>query len=283
MIARRTHQLTPETLADGLRTRRVARRIICLPEVDSTNTYALQTLAATEGPAADGTVVFAEHQTAGRGRLGRAWHAPAGASLLMTILLWEAPDSRSPAYWMMAAAVSVVRGIEQTTDLDPQIRWPNDVYLSGRKVAGILVEVRRPGLGRAAPSATASNTNGSAFVAIGIGVNCLQHAGHFPAELRQQATSLEMASSHPVDRVAVARALLQALDDVLNDRAHGHVARLRTAWTAHSGDIGTSTTLLCDGRQFRGRIADVHPEHGLLLQLETGARRHFDPATTSRL
>lgn len=269
-------QLSVDSLADGLNTRRVGRRIIVLPQVDSTNTYALETEALSAGAQADGTVVFTEHQTAGRGRLGRSWHAPTGASLLMTALLWEDGDDRPSAYWCMAAAIAVVRGIEAATDLDPMIRWPNDVYIDGRKLAGILVEVRR------ADSIGEQKTQG-AFVAIGIGVNCLQHAGHFPEDIRQQATSLEIASAHAVDRVAVAQAIMRALDEVSGASGLISDAQLASAWTERSGDIGTATTLVSGGQQFNGRIVDVHPQHGLVLQLETGARKHFDPATTSRL
>ena len=276
-------QLSVDILAGGLKTRRVGRRIVVLPQVDSTNTYALQTLATSAGADADGTVVFAEHQTAGRGRLGRSWHAPTGASLLTTTLLWEADDNHHAAYWCMAAAIAVVRGIEAATDLDPMIRWPNDVYIGDRKVSGILVEVRRADpVVNHEPSAGDQKTQG-VFVAIGIGVNCLQHAGHFPEEIRHKATSLEMASAHAVDRVAVARAIMRALDDVSGAAGRISDAQLAAAWTERSGDIGTATTLISGGQQFDGRIVDVHPQHGLVLQLETGARRHFDPATTSRL
>ena len=259
-------QLSVDLLADGLNTRRVGRRILVLPQVDSTNTYALETVATSAGAQADGTVVFTEHQTAGRGRLGRSWHAPTGASLLMTTLLWEADDDRPSAYWFMAAAVAVVRGIEAATDLDPMIRWPNDVYLNSRKAAGILVEVRRPdSIGGRGLSAGERKTQG-AFVAIGIGVNCLQHPGHFPEDIRQKATSLEIVSAHAVDRVAVAQAIMQALDDVSGASGPISDAQLAAAWTEHSGDIGTAATLVGGGQRFDGRIIDVHPQHGLVLQ-----------------
>lgn len=277
MAGSQARQLSVELLADGLKTRRVGRRILLLPQVDSTNTYALETVATSGGAAADGTVIFTEHQTAGRGRLGRPWHSPIGASLLMTALLWENDDNeRASSYWCMAAAVAVLRGIEAATDLDPMIRWPNDVYLDDRKLAGILVEVRRP------IPIDEEKTPG-AFVAIGIGVNCLQHPGHFPEDIRGQATSLEMASALAVDRGAIAQAIMRALDDVSGASGPISDARLAAAWTERSGDIGAATTLVSGGQRFTGRIVDVHPQYGLVLQLETGARRHFDPATTSRL
>jgi len=274
------HSLTEDAIKAGLRTCRVGRRIIVMPEVDSTNTHALQCIAPEAGPDADGTVVFAERQTAGRGRLGRAWHSPTGASLLFTVILSETEPLRCVARWMMAAAVSVVRGIEATTDVSPTIRWPNDVCVSGRKLAGILVETRTLAASRGAEAS--SGRDEGRVVAIGIGVNCLQHAGHFPGEIRSAATSLELETSKPVDRPLIARGILEALDAVLRDSEETGDSRLAALWARHSADIGTRVTLASGGERFTGRILDIEPSQGLLLQLDTGARRHFDPSTTTR-
>ncbi len=260
--------LTEEALSQGRKARRVGRRIILLNEVDSTNAYALRTLAAQEGAAADGTVIFAERQTAGRGRLGRTWHSPTGASLMFTTLLWDVAGRWSPMYLVMAAGVAVVRGIAAATDVEPMLRWPNDVYVEGRKLAGILVEAKTMGHQEWA-------------VAIGIGVNCLQHAGHFAEEIRERAISLEMASSEAIDRAAVGRAILSELDKYFSSAGTINDAELAAEWQRHSEDIGSRVTLLCDGREFSGRIMDVDPQQGLVVQLDDGTRRHFDAATTS--
>jgi BirA family biotin operon repressor/biotin-[acetyl-CoA-carboxylase] ligase len=275
------HTLTEDAIKAGLRTRRVGRRIIVTPEVDSTNTHALQHIAAEMGPDADGTVVFAERQTAGRGRLGRAWHSPTGASLLFTAVLWEMEPLRCVARWMMAAAVSVVRGIEAATDVSPTIRWPNDVCVGGRKLAGILVETRK--LATSGRVDAARGRDEGLAVAIGVGVNCLQHVGHFPGEIRSSATSLELETSQPVDRALVAREILEALEAVLCDSEEAGDSRLAALWAQHSADIGTRVTLASGGECFSGHILDIEPSQGLLLQLDTGARRHFDPSTTTRL
>ncbi|MFH1416877.1 MAG: biotin--[acetyl-CoA-carboxylase] ligase, partial [Planctomycetota bacterium] len=185
MTVSRPHELDATTLSRDLNTSRVGRRITVLRQIDSTNDYALDTLAAREAKAADGHVVFAEHQTAGHGRLGRAWLSPRGASLLFTLLLWEDAPVLTPERIVMAAALGVAAGIENATDVEPVVRWPNDVDTRGRKLAGILVEVR-PGCDRARA------------IAIGIGVNCLQQPGHFPPEIRETATSLEIESAAPV-------------------------------------------------------------------------------------
>lgn len=263
------HVLSADAIRFGLRPERVGAAITVLPEVASTNTYALETLARGDGPGADGHVVFAEHQTAGRGRLGRDWHCPRGAGLTMTALLWETVEAISPARYVMAAAIAVADAVAETTDVDPSIRWPNDIYVADRKLAGILVEAR-------------SFAPGAWAVAIGIGLNCLQHAGHFPPEIRNRATSLEIESGHAVDRTAVARTLVAQLDALFGESSAVSDVELSRRWSDRSADLGSHVTLVQDGVEFTGRIVDVDPQNGLLLQLDTGGRRYFDAATTTR-
>ncbi len=263
------HRLNAERIAAGVAGSRLGPRVLVLDEIDSTNEYALSVLAPRDGVVADGTVVLTEHQTAGRGRLGRTWHSPRGASLAMTVLLCEANLPVSPVRLMMAGGVAVAKAVASTTDVEPVIRWPNDVYVGPKKLAGILVEARSVG-----PDAWA--------MAIGIGINCLQHAGHFPPELRDRATSLELESRHAIDREAVAMAVLNELDVLVRRASNVSDAALADQWRERSADIGTRVTLREDGQTYTGLILDVHPQGGLLLQLDTGARRHFDPATTSR-
>jgi BirA family biotin operon repressor/biotin-[acetyl-CoA-carboxylase] ligase len=270
MTARKSlHKLDTAELAMDLGTRRVGRGITVLSEVGSTNDYAFEVLAAA-GPLADGYVVFAEHQTDGRGRLGRSWHSPRGAGLMFTVLLWEDRVPLPPSWVIMAAAVGVVRGIEQSTEVEPSVRWPNDIYVAEKKLAGILVESR-------------AIARGARALALGIGVNCLQRAAHFPPEIRRRATSLDLESTHAVDRAAVARAILRNLDVYFAEPGAFSDDQLVATWREHSTDIGTRVTLLSEGVEFTGRIVDIHPTTGLLVQLDTGARRHFDPATTMRI
>lgn len=258
-----------DRIAAGTKRVRVGRRVLVFDELDSTNEYALAVLAPRDGGAADGTVVFAEHQTAGRGRLGRTWHSPRGASLAMTVLLCESRLPPSPVRLVMAGGVAVARAVASTTDVDSVIRWPNDVYVGPKKLAGVLVEARS-----VKPDCWA--------VAIGIGINCLQHAGHFPPELRDRATSLELESRHTIDREAVAIAVLNELDALVRRDSTISDGELADQWRARSADLGARVTLRENGQLFTGVILDVHPQSGLVLQLDTGARRHFDPATASR-
>jgi len=267
------HRLTVDAIARGLDVRRIGRRVLVFDDVDSTNTHALDRLREL-GLNADGTVLFAEHQAAGRGRLGRRWQSPRGASLLMTALLVDPRPGetagRTNARLTLVVAVAVAEAIRSCTDVEPVIRWPNDLYVGDSKLAGMLIETR-------------DWTNGLVATAVGIGVNCLQQPGHFPPDLGRPATSLDMASSRPVDRVAVARAILMQLDRRLAVQDANFDSDIHATWKHLSNDIGQRVTLVESGIEHTGRILDLDPLDGLLLQLDTGARRAFAPNTTTRL
>jgi len=302
-----SHRLTIDELAHGLDTVRIGRRLHVFDELGSTNSHALEHYS-DEGRAADGVVIFAEHQTAGRGRLGRRWQSPRGASLLFTVLLIEsrnvaqgkggtvkpqlgsavgkgacpardlhcqqkADDSATQytaSHLSLLTAVATAEAIRGNTDVDAVIRWPNDLYVRDRKLAGILIETRDWPAGLVA-------------TAIGIGVNCLQQPGHFPPDLGRPATSLDIESAKPIDRAAVARAILTRLDRRLADADTCLDAHLHDSWKNLSNDIGQRVTLVESGIEHSGRILDLDPADGLLLQLDTGARRAFHAHSTTRL
>lgn len=274
-----SHRLTTPDILDGYGhyCRRVGRRVRVFDELESTNSYALEQLCEL-GTLADGTVIFAEHQTKGRGRLGRRWHSPRGASLLFTVLLVEPRDTtapRSPARLNLIAAVSVAQAIRNITGVEAVIHWPNDLYVENKKLAGILIETREW-------------PNGLLATAMGIGINCLQQPGHFPPDLTRPATSLEIESLKPIDRAAVARDILWRLDCRLvnfsdqppNPIIHEDVYKI---WKLLSNDIGQRVTVVESGIEYTGRILDLDPADGLLLQLDTGARRAFYAHSTTRL
>ena len=263
-----SHCLTADAILMGIRPARIGRKVVVLEEIESTNSYSLDQIAA-RGAESDGHVVFAEYQTAGRGRLGRSWLCPRGAGVMFTAMIWERPAGLSVTRLIMATALAVARGIEAATDVASVIRWPNDIFVKTKKVAGILVEARPDG-------------DGPMPVAIGVGINCLQHRDHFAEDLRDQATSLEMESRRPIDRVEVARAVLRELDEMLGPVTRWTDEALAAAWLERIGDIGERVAVKADGRTYTGHVLDVHPQTGLIIQLDSGTRRQFDLATVSR-
>jgi len=178
----------------------IGREIIGLQETSSTND-AISRIASTEGlpSVPEGLVVFAEHQTDGRGQRGNRWESAAGKGLWFSILLRpriQLSDSGRLTIWAIEAISDVIR---TTLELEPTVKLPNDIQLYGRKVSGVLVEMR-------------AQDKAPHLAVVGIGVNINHCADDFPADLQDRAISLGMALGRQVDRQKFAVALLRNLD-----------------------------------------------------------------------
>ena len=191
-------RLIATELRAGLEGCRIGNEIVVVEETASTNDLAWK---AAERGAAEGFVVFAERQTKGRGQYGRRWESAPYQGLWLSVLLRPAMTLReSPRLTSLLAEV-VAAAIAGETGCAPTIKAPNDIYISGRKVGGVLVEGR-----------TASD--GSYRAVAGIGINVNQTMDDFPEELRTTAGSLAVASGRAIDRMRLAIALLRRLEDV---------------------------------------------------------------------
>lgn len=275
--------ITVDDLLRGWTPRRIGRRIEVFGEVDSTNQVVLSALSR---PGSDGLVVMADFQSSGRGRQGRTWLSPRGAGILCSVGLitrdptWTGPgvhfaSDRSVTQGFgglltLVSAVAACEAIRRATEVTPAIKWPNDLRVNGRKLGGILIESRliQPG---------------SRGWVVGLGINCLQHAGHFPPELREIATSLELAASHPIDRMTVARELLRSLDYWLADEREITPELVHSAWMGYAEPLGQPVRLLRHGLEVTGRTLLVDPTGGLVLQCDDGRREWFDPLVTTSL
>lgn len=142
----------------------------------------------------EGTVAVADEQTEGRGRLGRSWHAPAGTALLFSTLLIPAVEPSRLPELSLVAADAVAEAIANTTGLDPEIKFPNDILIGGRKVAGILAE------------------SSEGRVVLGIGVNANQNDAELPADAQTEPTSLRLELGRRVDRAELLAAILARLE-----------------------------------------------------------------------
>lgn len=251
---------------------RLGRPLFLHDTIDSTNAF----LLARARDADDGAIAWAEFQSAGRGRLGRRWLAPRGSSILLSVLLIEPADSPLLTLAAALAAVSTCEAIDATTDCAPAVRWPNDIVLHRRKLGGVLAE--------SCPLPDTPRAARQRALVIGIGVNCLQQAAHFPPELADLATSLEIESSQPISRASLAAALLARLDHwLVTGGASGHGwTSLLTTWRARCHDVGTRVTLEQDGRTYTGTALDISEEGDLIVELDQGARRRFASTTTTR-
>jgi BirA family biotin operon repressor/biotin-[acetyl-CoA-carboxylase] ligase len=180
----------------------IGRQIIVLQETSSTNDAILEAATTNSN---QGLVLFAEHQTAGRGQRGNRWESAAGKGLWFSILLRpgiQIDESGRLTIWAIEAVSDIIR---TEFSLEPGIKLPNDVRLSGRKVAGVLVEMR-------------AQEKAPHLAVVGIGINVNQSLEDFPSELQSRATSLAMALHRPVDRRQLAVALLRYLDRTYRER-----------------------------------------------------------------
>jgi len=212
-------RLCPDQIEWRLNTRQIGRSIAVWYRVGSTNDVAAD---ASHTPSNHGLVVLAEHQTAGRGRLGSRWVAPPETAILMSVLLFPPPRARSLGLLTALGAVAVAELIREELALTAVIKWPNDVLVGGRKVCGVLVEE----LARRARRALKASPNGQRLartqaalpaarpVVIGIGLNVNLPAAEFPPELAGSATSLMALCGRALDRSELARSLIRRLDQL---------------------------------------------------------------------
>jgi BirA family biotin operon repressor/biotin-[acetyl-CoA-carboxylase] ligase len=229
--------------------------IVHLPRVESTQSTIFD-LAAQGAP--DRTVVVADYQAAGRGRRGRAWDAPPDTSLLTSILVRPRGTPERWGGYSLVSALAVADALTNVAGLGARLKWPNDVLVGGRKIAGILLESRIPAGGGAAGTAS--------VIAVGVGVNLAQRA--FPAGLAARATSVALETGRAVERDAALTALLSAFDDWRAQLERDGLAPIRARWLAVADTIGRRVSV--DG--VTGVAVDLDADGALVLQ--DGERRH---------
>jgi len=238
---------------------RLGRRVRVFQQTTSTQQVARQ-LVERDAAAHTGEVVATDHQSAGRGRRGRRWFAPPGASLLMTAVV--DPRGATADRLVLASCCALAEAVESLADLRVQVRWPNDLLIDGDKLAGILVET----------------FNGVAL--IGIGVNVAVDPADLPAadgDRTLRATSLR-ACGVDVDRLRLLDVLLDRLDPTLHTADD---ASLRRFWQERSCLVQQRVTVDSEGTRLTGRVIDVDPREGLILEVERGPVVTLRAETTS--
>jgi len=246
--------LLPEDVQAGLRTRCFGHPLVHFTSVRSTND---EVRARAQSGAPEGLLVLAEEQTAGRGRYSRHWEAPAGSSLLASLLLRPTFLPADQAFALVAlAALGVAEAVEQEAALPAQIKWPNDVLVEGRKVCGILVELE-------------GQAGRLEWAVVGWGLNVNVAFGGAP-ELRARATSLAEAAGRPLPRLPLLLACLERLESHYEAVRAGRAEQVWKGWRARLSTLGREVEVAAPEGPFSGRALDVAADGALLVRREDG-------------
>lgn len=237
---------------------------IRLDSVDSTNTYA-KTLARQGAP--HGTVVLADCQTGGRGRMGRSFSSPKGQGIYCSVILRPKARPEQLMHLTAVMAEAAARAVEESTGLQPQIKWVNDLILNGKKLCGILTEMELKG-------------TEVDFVVVGVGINCKEKKEDFPVELQDMATSLEMELGQSVDREQVAEALVKQIRladaDLLTN-----AGSWMDGYRDHNITTGRAVQLHRNGEVRLGFAEDITDTGGLVVHFADGKRETVDSGEVS--
>lgn len=237
----------------GLKTKKLGRSFYSFSEVTSTNDVAV---LLTKNDAPEGTLVTAEAQTKGRGRQGRVWTTSQGKALAFSLVLKPKVLVQEIPGITLAAAVAVAQTLEGY-GLKPQIKWPNDLLLKGKKVCGILTEM-------------GPQHDNRLSVILGIGINLNQRAGDFPLPIRPLATSVWRASGRRVDRIEFLQKLMGKLETVYGWMNQKKFSKVLVEWRKRSVTLGQWIKVTQGHHHFEGQVVDVDAQGFLLVCLETG-------------
>lgn len=230
--------------------------ILWFDSIDSTNTRAKE-LAIAGAP--HGTVLIADHQSAGRGRMGRSFQSPVGVGIYMSVILRYSCSPLELMHLTCATAVAACDAVEQAVNLRPGIKWTNDLVYEKRKLAGILTELLT------FPNETVA--------IVGIGINCCQKESDFDESIRSFAGSLSMATGNAVDRANVAACLIAALGQ-MDASLLTKGSEIMEHYQKNCVTVGKDISILCGGEVRHGHAQGVDSDGALLVQFPDG---HIEP------
>jgi len=233
--------------------------IIWLEETHSTNTLVLGTESHLNN---HGLVVAANHQTEGRGRVGRKWASVPGEQLQFSLVIHATLPREDLSLLSLLAGLAVWDAIERETGLRPSLKWPNDVFLNNKKVCGILVEMK-------------SRPSQAPVLVVGIGINCNGRQADFPEELRAILTTIaHEQGGKPVNRDSLLKAILDAMESWYTRLSQGERATMLNAWRERAHLRGRGVVFPGKDGPQRGTAEDISSEGFLVIRTESGDYHH---------
>jgi BirA family biotin operon repressor/biotin-[acetyl-CoA-carboxylase] ligase len=248
-----------QRVRDGLATRRLGKKLHYFAEIDSTNAYARR---LAEQGATEGEVIIAEAQTRGRGRLGRSWVSPPFVNLYFSVILRpQLPPAHAPQLTLMAA-VALADTIASFIVTPPTIKWPNDILVGGKKLAGILTE-------------SSCDSARIEFVILGIGVNLNYPVALMPEAIRERAMSVLTLTKNNIEREAFLQRLIQDLDRCYGELEEVGFDSLALRWEGFFGLRGKGVRVEMTDQIMFGTAKGIDRDGALIVEDDRGERHRI--------
>jgi len=247
-----TDILNPDTIKEKLNTKIIGKEIYCFRETHSTQAVAR---ALANSGAGEGTVVLAEGQTDGKGRMGRSWFSPPGKGIWVSIILRPPIASSQAGRFSLISSLAVTEAIGEVSGLPVLIKWPNDILVRGKKAGGILIEMT-------------AEMDLVKFIILGIGINV--NLDEFSEELKEKATSLRQEKGEEISRLSLLREVLRRLDYYYLSLKKGEFKTIAKRWRKLSATLGRQIRVSFQGEIIEGQATDIDADGALLLRLDSG-------------
>ena len=251
--------ITEALVHKALKSKTFGRWATCFDTIDSTSRFAKH-LAAQGKP--EGTLVYAEHQTAGRGRWSRTWDSPRSHGLWFSLVLRPKKRCRSLTCLTLLGATSVARVLERAAGVKVLVKWPNDIYVQGKKLAGILTDVSQ-------------NQRDVLYAVMGIGVNVAQSEDDFSDDIRERAISLSMVTNTGHDRLALLTDMLVQLENDYRKAETNGFDFVLNRWVSRSFILGKEVLIRMNSHSMKGVVRGFHSNGDIVLATDDGREHRF--------
>ncbi|MCY8912179.1 biotin--[acetyl-CoA-carboxylase] ligase [Bacillus atrophaeus] len=258
-LVKKPGKLSESEIRFGLKTELLGRQLYYHDVLPSTQKTAHE-LANNGAP--EGTLVVADKQTAGRGRMSRVWHSQEGNGIWMSLILRpDIPLQQTPQLTLLSA-VAVVQAIEEAAGVQADIKWPNDLLIHGKKAVGILTEMQ-------------AEEDRVRSIIIGIGINVNQQSADFPQELQQIATSLSQEAGEKIDRAGLIQQILLSFEKRYHDYLKHGFTPIKLLWESYALGIGQELRARTLKGTFYGKSLGIDDEGVLLLETKEGIKKIY--------
>ena len=242
--------LNEDYIRKGLKTSVIGKNLILLDSVDSTNVYARTLIQQGFG---EGAAVIADSQTRGRGRFGKNWYSPPEMGVWMSVILPSMKNDDSFVNMSYISTLSVVEALNDAAKLKTEIKWPNDVLIKQKKIAGILSEIVKL-------------NDKKSFIVSGIGVNINYEYEKFPPELREVATSLSIVTGSKFPRERIVASILNILEKNYSAAIENGTDYIFTEWMKRCTTIGRRIRVVQSEKYFEGTAESIKPDGRLIIR-----------------